>query len=467
MTSVVDSEFWAGETFGMCELGDPRRTRRLVQVAQRVVEHPSGSFPDQMPDWAELKAAYRLFDADDVTFPAVTRPHWQKTRSLAVGKTLVICDTTELNFGSDREGLGRTGNGAGRGFLLHNALMVDGNSRAVVGIAGQTIHYRPKRKRPKQSSSQALKRKRESQVWGRVIDDIGSSTDDTQYVYVCDRGADNFEVFCHLLQHKSDWIVRAKKQKRNLLTTSGEKISLPDLLSHLSLLGTYELQLRSRPQQTARVARIEVSCTTVLMPVPHHTSPRVKSLRPEPIAMQLVRVREVDSPVGVESIEWLLWTSLPVETLDQAWSVIEDYESRWLVEEYHKALKSGCGVKTRQLQTASRLEPMVGLMSVVAVHLLQLKTIATVEPTRPARTVVPPLWLAMLKASRGRRLRRVHDITVYEFYREVAKLGGFLGRKSDGEPGWITIWRGWKKLATLVRGAKIAQNVGSKSNTCG
>lgn len=467
MTGVVESESWAGETFGTCELGDPRRTRRLVQVAQRVLEHPSGSFPDQMPDWAELKAAYRLFDAEDVTFRAVAMPHWQKTRSSAVGKTLVICDTTELNFGSDREGLGRTGNGAGRGFLLHNALMVDGDSRAVVGVAGQTIHYRPNRKRPKQNSSQALKRKRESQVWGRVIDDIGSPSAATHYVYVCDRGADNFEVFCHLLQHESDWIVRAKKQKRNLLTPAGEKVSLPDLLSELSLLGTYELQLRSRPQQAARVARIEVSSASVLMPVPHHKSPWVKSLRPEPIAMQLVRVREVDSPAGVEPIEWLLWTSLPVATFEQAWLVIEDYESRWLVEEYHKALKSGCRVKTRQLQTASRLEPMVSLMSVVAVHLLQLKTIATAEPTRPARTVVPPLWLTMLKAARVRRLRRVHDMTVYDFYREVAKLGGFLGRKSDGEPGWITIWRGWEKLATLVRGAKIAQNLVSKAKTCG
>ena len=164
MAGIVETESWASETFGECELGDPRRTRRLMQVAQRILEHPAGSFPDQMPDWAELKAAYRLFDAEKVTLHAVAMPHWQHTRNAATGKTLVICDTTELNFGSDREGLGRTGNGAGRGFLLHNALMVDGLSRAVVGVAGQAIHYRPKCKRAKQNSSQALKRKRESQV---------------------------------------------------------------------------------------------------------------------------------------------------------------------------------------------------------------------------------------------------------------------------------------------------------------
>jgi len=460
MAGIVETESWASENFGTCELGDPRRTRRLMQVAQRILEHPAGSFPDQMPDWAELKAAYRLFDADEVTLSAVAMPHWQQTRNAAVGKTLVICDTTELNFGSDREGLGRTGNGAGRGFLLHNALMVDGKTRAISGVAGQAIHYRPKRKPAKQNSSQALKRgDRESQVWGQVIDEIGLPSESTQYVYVCDRGADNFEVFCHLLQNGGDWVVRAKKQKRNLLTTEGETVSLPDLLPRLSVMGTYELQLRSRPKQAARIAQIEVSSARVHMPVPHHKSPWVKSIDPEPIGMQLVRVREINAPTDVEPIEWLLWTSLPTDTFKQAWTVIEDYESRWLVEEYHKALKSGCRVKTRQLQTASRLEAMTGLMSVVAVQLLQLKTIAVVDPLRAARTMIPRLWLTMLKAARGGRVRRIHDMTVHDFYREVAKLGGFLGRSSDGEPGWITVWRGWEKLATLIHGAKIAQNL--------
>lgn len=468
MSMSVEAGTWARESFGSCELGDPRRTRRLMQVAQRVLEHPAGSFPAQMADWAELKAAYRLFDADDVTFPAVAGPHWQRTQDTARGKTLVVCDTTELDFGSEREGLGRTGNGSGRGFLLHNALMVDHATRAIIGVAGQAIHYRPHRRRKKRNSSQTLKRKdRESLVWTRVIDDVGTPSDDASWIYVCDRGADNFEVFCHLVQTGSDWVVRARKQQRNLLTANGETVSLPDLLPRLCVLGTYELTLRSRPQQASRVARLEVSSTRVWMPVPHHKSPWVKSLNPEPIAMHLVRVREIDAPGNVEPIEWLLWTSLPADSFEQAWSVIEDYESRWLIEEFHKALKSGCRVKTRQLQAASRLEPMVGLMSVVAVHLLQLKTAAAREPERAAATVVPQLWLTMLTAARGRRLRRVHDITVADFYRELAKLGGFLGRRSDGEPGWITIWRGWEKLAMLVQGAKLVQTLNANTKTCG
>jgi hypothetical protein len=146
--------------------------------------------------------------------------------------------------------------------------------------------------------------------------------------------------------------------------------------------------------------------------------------------------------------------------------IIEYYEARWLVEEYHKALKTGCRVTKRILRKASRLEPMVGLMAVVAVRLLQLKSVARSDPDRPARAVVPRLWLVMLKAAR-KNLRRVYDLTIREFYREVAKLGGFLGRKSDGEPGWITIWRGWEKLNTLVRGAELALRFESELKRCG
>ena len=138
--------------------------------------------------------------------------------------------------------------------------------------------------------------------------------------------------------------------------------------------------------------------------------------------------------------------------------MIEHYERRWLVEEYHKALKSGCRVTNRQLKEAGRLEAMVGLMSVAAVRLLQLKSLARTSPDTPAQRVVPRVWLQMLKLAR-KGLNRVHDLTLGQFYREVAKLGGFLGRKGDGAPGWITIWRGWEKLNNLVWAASLASEL--------
>ncbi len=450
---------WATEMFATCVLGDKRRPKRLIKIAERIAANPSASFPDQMDTWGDLKAVYRLFNAAKVKFSAVAKPHWEHTRAQAKGRTLIICDTTELDFGCNRqiEGAKPTGNGSGRGFLLHNALMVDAATKAVVGLAGQAVHYRPEdaKSKTKETRAQSWARIRESDLWGQVIDDVGPPADGVEYVYVCDRGADNFEVFLHLQQQKGQWVIRARDLNRHLVTMDDEVMPLSEFSDHMELRGTYELHLRTRPNQPARIAKIEVSCGRVFMPLPKHRSPWLRSHSPKPIAMNVVRVREVDAPEGVEPIEWILYTSLPVDTFANVWLVIEYYEARWLVEEFHKALKSGTNVKKRQLKDTLRLEPMVALMSVVAVRLLKLKTLAKTEPDRPARTVVPMLWLQMLKAVR-KNLRRVHDLTIYEFYREVAKLGGFLGRKSDGEPGWITIWRGWEKLNTLVQGAEMA-----------
>jgi hypothetical protein len=459
MSFRIDTKEWAEEQFCNCELGDQRRTKRLIQVAQQVANHPSGSFPDQLESWGDLKAAYRLFAADGVTLEAIAGPHWRQTRSVRPGRYLVLCDTTEVDFGYHREieGLSQIGNGSGSGFLLHNALVVEAPCRDLVGVAGQVVHYR--RPAPKkENKSQRFKRDRESRVWGDVIDQVGPPAEGVEWIHVCDRGADDFEVFCHLLENRSQWVVRASSLHRLILTPDGRSKPLDKYLRSLPLAGMYELDLQARPKQAARTAKLEVRYGPLRMPLPRHQSPYVKALRPEPIPMWVVWVREVGTPKGVKPIEWVLYTSLPVETFDDAWRVVEYYECRWLIEEYHKALKTGCSVEHRLLRSPDRLEAMVGLMSVVAVRLLQLKTVARHDPHRPARKVVPPLWLEMLKAAR-KNLRRVHDLTVYEFYRELAKLGGFLGRRSDGEPGWITIWRGWGKLNTLVRGAQFAINL--------
>jgi len=435
----------------------------LIQVAQQVVSNPSASLPNQAPTWGELKAAYKLFDSQEVTFEAIARPHWELTKQRTAGRYLVIGDTTEIDFGKRKmiSGLGPTGNGSGAGFLLHNALMVDAHTEEIIGIAGQTIHYRDKKpkSKKKENRSQQLKRKRESEVWNKVIDQVGPPPENVQWVHVLDRGGDNFEVYCHLLQQRSGWVVRAAKLNRYVLAgTGGVRMMLSEYFPKLRLLGKYTLSLRARPSQPARQAKLEVRVGKIKMPRPHHSSLWVKQLDQPPIAMNVVEVVEVNAPKGASPIRWVLLTSLPVKTFDDAWTVIGYYEARWLIEEYHKALKTGCRVESRQLKTAGRLEAMVGLMSVVAVRLLRLKSLARTNPEIPAQRVVPSIWLQMLKAAR-KGLDRVHDLTVGQFYREVAKLGGFLGRKGDGNPGWITIWRGWEKLSAYVQAASLASNL--------
>lgn len=450
MQSVTE---WAQLNFGACQLGDKRRTKRLVQVAEQVSNHPSASLPNQIERWSDLKAAYRLFDSDKVTFEAIARPHWELTKQAAKGRCLVIGDTTEFDFGKNREiaGLGPTGNGSGQGFLLHNALLVDAESEELIGVAGQTIHYRKKKKSKKrENSAQILKRRRESEVWGTVIDQIGKPPSEAEYVHVFDRGGDNFEVYCRLLKNDGQWVIRASKMSRYVLAgESEERMPLKAYIPQLPTLGHYTLSLRARPGQAARDAQIEVRVGQIKIPRPRHVSPWVRSLEQPPIATNVIEVVEVNAPKGVTPIRWVLFTSLPVATFDDAWTVIGYYESRWLVEEYHKAIKTGCAAESRQLKAAGRLEAFIGLTSVVAIRLLQLKSLARTDPEVPAQRVVPRVWLQMLKLAR-KRLTRVHDLTVGQFYREVAMLGGFLGRKSDGDPGWITIWRGWEKLNTYV-----------------
>jgi hypothetical protein len=190
------------------------------------------------------------------------------------------------------------------------------------------------------------------------------------------------------------------------------------------------------------------------MPRPKHTSAWVKESGIQEIAMWVVEAREINPPKGVQPARWVLLTSEPVESFDDAWTILEYYEKRWLVEEYHKALKTGCRLESRQYETARRLEAITGVLSILAVRLLQLKMIARDEPQRPAKQVVPQKWISMLQCLRK---RSAESWTIREFYREMAKLGGFLGRKSDGEPGWITLWRGFEKLHLCLRGAESYQ----------
>lgn len=459
---------WAQRNFGACDLGDKRRNRRLIEIAEQMSTNPSASLPVQLPKWSDLKAAYRLFDCDQATLASIARPHWQLTREIASqrNRVLVIGDTTELDFGRMRtiSGIGPTGNGTGQGFLLHNAMMVDADNEEILGMAGQTIHLRKRKTKgaKRENASQRMKRTRESQVWGTVIDEIGKPVGGVEYIHVFDRGADNFEVYCRLLDQRGDWVIRAAKLDRWVLAgDDDEPIRLKDYLTQTKTLGHYELELRARPKQKARTATLEVRTGRVKIPRPKHVSPWVRKRKQDPIEMNVIEVIETNPPQGVKPIRWVLLTSLPVSGWEKVWELVGFYEQRWLIEEYHKALKTGCKTESHQLKTKARLEALVGITSVVAIRLLQLKSFARTNPQKQARSVVPQVWLRMLKLAG--KLSNISGLTVGQFYREVAKLGGFLARKSDGEPGWITIWRGWEKLNLFVQLANEIQT----ENKCG
>ena len=450
---VPEAQAWAATQFGAAKLHDKRLTDRLVYLATQITAHPSGSFPEQTESWNDLRAAYNLFDGEEVTFQAIATPHWELTKKTKGERLLIIADTTEIDYGPCPKvtGLSPVGSGIGQGFHLHSGLMVSAADDRVHGLAGQLIHHRQPAPEGESRSQRLQRGDRESQIWSQLVDQIGSSPPGTRWVHVVDRGADDFLFFYHCQQAETEWVARVKNLTRKIITPDGGKLALSSYVRTLPEVGSFTLNLRARPKQPARNAKIVVAFGALRMPTPSLISPSLRSLKPEPIPMWVVWVREVDAPNGVDPIEWMLYTSLPVEDLGEAMMVVGYYEKRWLIEEWHKVLKTGCRVEERQLKTSERLEAMMGLMSVAAVRLFQMKGEARTSPERPAEEVVPSKYVRSLKAVR--KIGDQIELTVGRFFRELAKLGGFLGRRSDGEPGWITIWRGWDKLQIMIRGA--------------
>ena len=461
---LAEPRAWAEVQFGTAQLGDARRTRRLVEVAQQMAQLPGGSLPQLTETWGDTKAAYRLFDCPEVTFDAVCQPHWDLRHHCQPKTYWVISDTTEVDFGKYRRnaGLGPLNHGGGKGFMLHSALLVDAASGALCGVAGALLltrsvkKSRKKHRRQKAADSEALR-------WGQRIDQVGKPPSGTQWIHVMDREADNFEVFLHCREQACDWVVRVRTRLRKVFVqeSGGEEQPLHQAVDSAEVRGHYDLEVPAQaasakgPARPARSARMEVRAATVWLPTPRRSSAYIVSFGGQRLRQHVVWAREVDPPAGEEAVEWILYTSLPVATWDEVRLVLKIYEGRWIIEEYHKALKTGTQVKSRQLQTADRLAPLVGLSSVEAVRLVQLKTAARATPERPASEVVPPVYEQVLEACRRKPKKKIEPagpMTVREFFRRLAMLGGFLGRKSDGEPGWQTLWRGWEKLTLQVRG---------------
>lgn len=455
---ALSPEVWAAQQFSECELGDLRRNKTLVKVATHMAIRPDGTTPVQTENWSVCKSAYRLFNEEDVTFQEIARPHYELTRAITSGPVkLLISDTTELDFGAHRqvEGLGPTGNGGGLGFFLHSCLMLDAKSGAVEGMAGQRLFYRRKRTGKKPAGD--VRRKspdRESAVWGKLVDDVGLPPEGVRWIHLCDRGADDYEVFCRILRNNGDFVIRAARLNRKIMTLQGERQPLEQYLRSLRVRSTLDVDVPLSKKHPARRAHCQLRFGPIQMPRPRIRTDWMRKHAPQtPIPLWVIEVREVNVPKGVAGLHWVLYVSFPIKSVPQARTAIGYYRRRPTIEDFHKGLKTGCRAEQPQYQTARALERVTAVNCVIAVRLLQIKTIAQETPDRPAKEVVPPAWLSVLKQVRP-RLR--DPITVRDFLRQLAGLGGHLGRKGDGEPGWITIWRGMHSLLLILRGYDLA-----------
>ena len=327
--------------------------------------------------------------------------------------------------------------------------MVDSQSERIIGLAGQGIFLQRPRKKGENTRQRTQRPRPQSEVWGRVIDQVGSPAEGVRYIPVCDRAADNIEVFCHLLQKGCGWVIRASHLTRRVRDVEGASRSLDELCQTATLLGSFQLPLRETATQAARTATLEVRVSRAWFPRPQRVTPWLKQTGIRAVGTTILDVREVSAPAGVTPLRWELCTDEQVATLTDAQRIIHYYQQRWLIEEFHKSLKTGCRIESRQYQTRTRLKAVAGLLSVVAVRLVPLKHAARECPAEPAEVRVPREWLDRLRS-----LRRRPITTIRDFIRELAGLGGHLGRKSDGEPGWITLWRGLDKLVLALRGCQ-------------
>jgi hypothetical protein len=462
---IMDPQAWAQAEFGECELGDVRRTKRLVKYAVQAAARPDEGTPDQVETWAALKAVYRLFDAEQVTFQNLLAPHCQRTRAgSAAGEVkLIINDTTEMNFTTHHAatGLGSVGGPEQQGFFVHSALMLDAASEVIEGLAGQELFHR---RGAKQGAKNARRRdpQREQAVWGQLMERVGRPPEGATWLHVCDRGADDFEVMLRAIRQGCGFVIRASKLNRQVRATDGRALKLDRLPAQWPVQSVREISVKEQGRRKARKARVELRFGEVLLPLPRITTAWIREHAPEePLRLRVVELREVPKSKSsrTQPLRWLLYTTEEVPDVEAALRIVRYYELRWTIEDFHKCWKTGCAIESRRYETAERLERVAAVTAVVAVRLLRMRTVAKETPDRLAREVAPRNWVDMIILARHLR-KTPATLTIHEFLRAMGGLGGHLGRKHDGEPGWITLWRGYEKLQLMLRGAKLAGRCG-------
>jgi hypothetical protein len=433
-----------------------------------------------METWAELKGAYRLLNNSRVSLETLTAPHRAATLQRAsISKrahavTLMVEDSTELDFSQHRHtrGLGPIGNGRGRGLIVHSTLAVDPVEREVLGLA----HVQAVLRQPAPKPYPRGYRSDEGKVWEVSAQQIGAPPPgaDVTWVHVSDRGSDCFDYMRACVDQSKDFVVRAKVNRAiEVGAGAGDQISRQFVFDYIRALpavagSAYTVEVTARAGHPARMAEVVLTWVKADLAVPTHLPADMQARGP--LSIWIVRAFEPHPPPDangkpVEPVEWVLLTSLPVMTLAQARQVAAYYECRWLCEEYHMCLKTGCAIEANQLDDGQDIQRLLGFAAPIAVRLLQLKTAVHHAPERlacQANDVVDPLMVQVLAL---RQKVVAASLTLADFWRRVARLGGHLGRASDGNPGWRTLWHGWQLLSNLTEGARLAADAPSNKSS--
>lgn len=455
--------------FGALDLGDVRRARRLAELADLMSRHPGGSLPEKLPDPPDLRAFYRLMDTDEVTHEVLMGGHTAATRqamakSAEAGHVLLILhDATELDYTTLRtlkKDLGQIGQGTHRGYICHNSFVVQAEPQMALGLSSQILHHRANVPAKETSKEHRERKSRESRLWVTGAKQSGPAPAGSLCVDVSDSLSDTFEYMAFEVKQGRNFVLRSRENRKldGPLENAEAEYLYPTVRRQRSV-ATRVVEVQATVKHKARQAKVNVSFTPVRIAPP---SKRQGEYDDCPLDLWAVRVWEPNPPKNAEPLEWILLTNVPVDSAKAAIERVEWYEARWVIEDFHKGMKTGCGIEIMQFTKITRMEPAIAVLSALATTLLKVRDAAR-QPdadVRPATDVVAEEYVAVLAAHY--RTRLTQQPTILQFYMHVARLGGHQNRKQDGFPGWITLWRGWMKLEDMVTGHRLGRARGKK-----
>jgi len=439
------------EEFVGVELGDWRRNARVIQMAESMAREPKLSFPKAMSA-AELEATYRLLGNVKVEPTEVLRPHVEQTvlRMRAAETVLIAHDTSTISFRSeDRDGLVERGDK--QQFLVHCSLAIQGDeSRRPLGVVALSRHL------PVKSEGRRLQDR-----WGEQVQAVhGLGVGVSDVIHLMDREADDYELLDLLKGMNARFVLRMHHDRGLEGGSLRESLERADFKAERGVALTRRgkqagsKQRQIHPPRNERVTSLSIATRQVTI----SRTRQAKNARQETLTLNVVRVWEPEPPEGETPVEWVLYTSEPIDTAEQALQVVDWYRARWVIEEYFKALKTGCAIEQRQLGDLHALSNALALLAPIAWRLLVLRTEARDRPAAPAskaldRDEIHVLRLAVIE----RRRRRLPDNpTALDVMLSVASLGGHL--KHNGPPGWQSLAHGYEVLRTLVAGWRLHRN---------
>jgi len=449
------------------DFGDPRRTRRLLRMVERLGAAPDLSLPDGMRNDAELEGAYRFLNNDAIAVQKLLASHFSRTRERAgkVNDVWVAHDTTCFRFSDDREGLGPVTHKKGaQGFYAHVSLAI-GSNRMPLGVTGLHTYVRaPQRKARRRAAGEAGEQDRFKELIEASEERLGLSV---RPIHVIDREADSYALLAHLVTKSRRFVIRVGRDRRTSTPreTKGSFRMVSEMKDCLEGVaqrevaltrrvkkgfGTTPLQRKIHPAREGRMAQLQFRATSVKLRRPQ----RVSSSLPVSLSVHVVYVDELNPPEGQPAVQWTLWTTEPIQTAEQVLSLVDAYRARWTIEEFFKALKTGCSFEKRQLRSYTALCRLLAILLPIAWQLLQMRHVARSEPEQPATLFLRPSLLAVLHAT-SERVPLPPNPTIREAFCAIAGVGGHL--KRNGPPGWLTLGRGFEKLLILEEGYLAAR----------